>query len=55
MKMDSPECIGKGVYLPPATETMVILYSSRPICTSDPTEGRSSSTEEWEEEDLSML
>ena len=56
MKKHSPAVGGKEAYLPPITETTVVLFSSRPLCTSgDPTGGRNSSTEEWEEEDLSML
>ena len=49
-----PAQSGKGVYTPPATETMVVLFTKQAICTS-PTDNRSSSTEEWDEEDLSML
>ena len=54
MKKQLPELTGKGVYMPPTTETMVVLFTSQAICGS-PTDPRSSSTEEWDEEDLSML
>ena len=39
----------KEVYLPPVTESMVILSPSQIICTSNPL----GSTEQWDEVDLS--
>lgn len=54
MEKHLPELTGKGIYLPPTTETMVLLCIANDICTSDPAGPRSSYTEEWEEEDLSM-
>ena len=55
MKKQLPKLMGKGVYMPPTTESMVVLFTKNDICTSDPTGSRSSSTEEWDEVDLSML
>ena len=40
--------------MPPTTESMVVLFTKNDICAS-PADPRSSSTEVWEEEDLSML
>jgi len=53
MKKQLPNLMGKGVYIPPTTESMVVLFTKNDICVSgyEPT----TTTEEWEEEDLSML
>ena len=53
MKKKLPKLMGKGVYMPPTTESMVVLFTKNDICASgyEP----SSTTEEWEEEDLSTL
>ena len=53
MKKQVPNLVGKGVYMPPTTESTVVLFTKNDICVSgyEP----SSSTEVWEEEDLSML
>ena len=55
MKKQLPNLMGKGVYIPPTTESMVVMFTKNDICTSDPTDSRESSTEEWEEEDLSTI
>ncbi|MBQ4200676.1 MAG: hypothetical protein II648_00080 [Bacteroidales bacterium] len=53
MKQQLLNLMGKGAYLPPTTESIVVLYTKKVICASgyEP----SSTTEVWEEEDLSML
>lgn len=53
MKKQLPNFMGKGVYMPPTTESIVILRTNKVFCASgyEP----SSTTEEWEEEDLSTL
>lgn len=55
MNTKLPAQSGKGAYLPPATETMVVLFTSQAICGSLADDKRSSTTEVWEEEDLSTL
>lgn len=53
MEKQVPSFMGKGVYIPPTTESMVVLFTKNVICASgyDP----SSTTEVWEEVDLSIL
>ena len=60
MKKQLPNFMGKGGYIPPTTESIMILGTNMVICASginpiilngfEP-----STTEVWEEEDLSML
>ena len=53
MEKQVPSFMGKGVYIPPTTESIMILGTNMVICASgyEP----SSTTEVWEEVDLSML
>ena len=55
MKTSLPKPTGKGAYFPPTVTTTVFLCTEKGFCTSNPTAGRSSTTEVWDEEDLSML
>lgn len=55
MKKKLLKLMGKGGYIPPTTESIVILCTNKVICASDPTGNRSTVTEVWEIEDLSTL
>ena len=55
MKKNLFKLMKKGDYMPPTTESIVILCTNKVICASDPTGNRSTVTEVWEIEDLSTL